>query len=81
MVDARACGCQIICSSTGGTKEIAGPDAIVIEEKEWNFEPLDLYKPPLMDFSKKINNEWNIDYNMNTVVDNYLNFFEKVIGV
>ena len=32
VVDARACGCHIICSSAGGTKEIAGPDATIIEE-------------------------------------------------
>ena len=33
--DARGCGCQIICSSSGGTQEIAGDDAIIIEE-DWN---------------------------------------------
>ena len=41
VVDARAAACQIICSSAGGTKEIAGPSAIVIEEDEWDFEPVD----------------------------------------
>jgi glycosyltransferase involved in cell wall biosynthesis len=38
VVDARACGCKIICSSAGGTREIAGADAIVLNEPEWNFQ-------------------------------------------
>tara|TARA_A100000172_G_scaffold16038_2_gene8586 strand:- start:15709 stop:16593 length:885 start_codon:yes stop_codon:yes gene_type:complete len=53
VVDARACGCTIICSSAGGTKEIAGSNAIIIEEEEWDYKPVALYKPPSMDFSKK----------------------------
>ena len=34
VVDARASECKIICSSTGGTQEIAGKGAIIIEEEE-----------------------------------------------
>ena len=78
VVDARAAGCRIICSSAGGTKEIAGPDAIVIEEDEWNHEPVDLYQPPTLDFSRKVNNEWNIDYNMVGVAKKYEQFMESV---
>ena len=55
VVDARAAGCRIICSSSGGTREIAGRTATTIEEEIWNFEPLALYNPPPMDFSKKTN--------------------------
>ena len=78
VVDARACGCKIICSSSGGTKEIAGPDAIVIEEDEWNFEPINLYQPPEMNFSRKINNVWDIDYNMSEVARKYVDFMGKL---
>lgn len=53
VVDARACGCIIICSSAGGTKEIAGSNAIVIVEDEWDFEPIALYEPHRLDFTKK----------------------------
>ena len=74
VVDARASGCQIICSSAGGTKEIAGPDAIVIKENEWDFKPVKLYEPPVMDFSKKIKNDYNNDYDMNGVAKKYENF-------
>jgi len=77
VVDARTSGCQIICSSAGGTKEIAGPDAIVIEEDEWDFEPVKLYEPPAMDFSKKIKNNYDNDYDMRKVAKKYEDFINN----
>ena len=75
VVDARASGCQVICSSTGGTKEIAGPDAIVIKENEWDLKPVKLYEPPVMDFDKKIKNNYNSEYDMREVAKKYEDFF------
>jgi len=49
VVDAQACGCEVVCSSTGGTNEIVYSGQI-INEKEWNFEPIKLYEPPSFDF-------------------------------
>jgi glycosyltransferase involved in cell wall biosynthesis len=81
VVDARASGCQIICSSAGGTKEIAGDNAIVIAEPEWDMEPVDLYSPPDINFSilfdKKCEKSYNIG--MNIVVEKYLNFIKQGI--
>lgn len=74
VVDARASGCKIICSSAGGTKEVAGPDAIVIEEEEWDMSPVNLYRPPRMDFEKTVDNLCDSDYNMNKVVEKYRKF-------
>ena len=79
VVDARAADCHIICSSAGGTREIAGPDATVIEEDEWDFEPVYLYEPPSLDFSRKIKNPYNVSYNMDTVCHAYHNFISKTI--
>ncbi len=76
VVDARACGCQIICSSAGGTKEIAGPDAIVIDEAEWDFSPVRLYEPPRMNFQNKIDNNHNSECDMLKVSQKYRNFIE-----
>lgn len=56
VVDARAAGCHIICSSSGGTSEIAGENSTIIQEDEWDFMPCKLYEPPKMDFSRKIIN-------------------------
>ena len=77
VVDARASGCKIVCSSSGGTKEIAGLSAVVIEEDEWGFEPVELYSPPPMDFSRKIKNIYDSDYNMESVAAQYKKVLEE----
>ena len=74
VVDARACGCHIICTDAGGTVEIAGPNSTIIHEDEWDFNPVMLYQPPVLDFSKKIDNTYNVDYDMTTVSQKYLTF-------
>jgi len=76
VVDARASACQIICSSAGGTREIAGPDATVIEEPEWDFKPTKLYNPPEMDFKRKVKNIHNSCYNMSDVAKKYAEFIK-----
>ena len=83
VVDAMACGCQIICSSAGGTKEIAGENAIIIEEAEWDFSPIALYKPPLLNFDKKVKNIWhnNDEYDMLSVSKKYYDFINGVNNV
>ena len=82
VVDAMACGCQIICSSAGGTKEIAGAEAIIIEEDKWDYSPIELYNPPQMDFSKKIENTWhnNKEFDMVAVCQKYYNFINGEIN-
>ena len=52
VVDARAAGCRIVCASSGGTEEVAGLDAVVVEEDAWDLTPLDLYTPPSLNFSR-----------------------------
>ena len=76
VVDARAAGCNIVCSSSGGTKEIAGPNAIIIEEDEWDFSPIKLYHPPKLDFSKKASNIYDIDISIENVSKKYLDIFK-----
>jgi len=78
VVDARACGCTIVCSSAGGTKEIAGSDAIIIQEDEGNFEPVALYQPPSLDFTKKINIGLDSELDMSKVSKLYK---EYIFGV
>ena len=74
VVDAKASGCQIICSSAGGTKEIAGLTATVIVEDEWDYKPTKLYKPPSIDFTQKIKNVYDVEYNMLNVAEKYVSF-------
>jgi glycosyltransferase involved in cell wall biosynthesis len=78
VVDARACGCRIICTDTGGTREIAGANAVVIRDLDWDFEPLDLYNPCELDFSnfsdlKGLDSEMNMSH----VSKRYINFIKE----
>jgi len=76
VVDAVACGCSVICSSTGGTKEVA-MSATLIEEDEWDFEPLRLYDPPQLDFTRKIENTHTTNIDMSFVAQEYTKFMEN----
>jgi glycosyltransferase involved in cell wall biosynthesis len=78
VIDARACGCKIICSSTGGTKEIAGISATVIEEPEWDFSFLDIKKPPQLNYDKVCQEGIESIISMAHTARNYSNFFTEV---
>jgi len=51
VVDAQAAGCKIVCTSSGGTNEIVNSGIMVFED-EWKFNPIKLYYPPQLDFTK-----------------------------
>ena len=53
VVDAQAAGCNVICSSTGGTHEIVMSGKI-ISEPSWDYSPIELYRPPIMSFENCI---------------------------
>jgi glycosyltransferase involved in cell wall biosynthesis len=73
VVDARACGCDIIVSSSGGTKEIAGKNATIVKDIEWDFSPLDLYSPPPLNYDIVFNNELDSSIDMSDVAQKYYN--------
>jgi glycosyltransferase involved in cell wall biosynthesis len=77
VIDARTCGCKIICSSSGGTKEVAGPGAIVIEEEEWDYNLIQEPQPPELDFSRYYVNEEKSNISMAATAKKYLNFFKE----
>ena len=78
VVDARACGCNLIVASSGGTKEIAGVDATIVEDLQWDLQPLDLYSPPSLDFSKIKKN--NIDSNID-IIDVSLRYIDALESI
>lgn len=80
VVDAKAAGCKIICSSAGGTAELTTWGDVIVEEDEWNFDPLELYNPPPLDFSKKIvKKDGNLCYNMDEVAKKYEKFLSRLL--
>lgn len=73
VVDAKASGCRVVCSSSGGTEEIAGEGSIVIEEDIWDFKPTNLYEPPKLDFSKaRPGLNYKADIDILNVAEQYL---------
>tara|TARA_Y100001937_G_scaffold18642_1_gene25687 strand:- start:37012 stop:37914 length:903 start_codon:yes stop_codon:yes gene_type:complete len=80
VIDARACGAKIICASSGGTKEIAGSDAIIIEDHDWDFSFIQSQSLPKLNYDKKINNVFNSDISMAKASKKYLNLFKEVIS-
>jgi len=73
VVDAAACGCHIICSSAGGTKEIAIGGTIIVED-EWDFKPTKLYEPPKLDFTKRRECKLKTNIDMTYVATQYHKF-------
>jgi glycosyltransferase involved in cell wall biosynthesis len=72
VVDARASGCELVVASSGGTREIAGPGATVVQDLEWDMRPLDLYSPPPLDFTRTFINELDSDTEIACVTDKYI---------
>ena len=80
VIDARACGCQIICSSSGGTKEIAGEDAVVLSEPQWDYSFLEEKVPPPINFDKRENTGVDSELSMLKVSKQYYNFFKEIVS-
>jgi hypothetical protein len=78
VVDARSAGCRIVCSSSGGTEEVAGLDAIVVEEDDWDLSPLDLYSPPRLDFSSVRAGKHDHLNDMTDVASRYASALESI---
>ena len=77
VVDAKACGCKIICSSTGGTKEIAGSDATIIKEEKWDYKFINNKKPPTLDFDLREDNGDYETLSMLQVSKRYYKFLKE----
>tara|TARA_A100001015_G_scaffold319964_1_gene444689 strand:+ start:1742 stop:2644 length:903 start_codon:yes stop_codon:yes gene_type:complete len=78
VVDARASGCKIVCTDSGGTKEIAGPEATVIKDMDWDFEPFKLYDPPSLNFSEKRKNKIESTIDIVEVAKKYEHFLSEI---
>lgn len=80
VVDARASGCRIVCSSSGGTKEIAGKNSIIIQDMDWDYLPFKLYEPPRLDFSKILESDTlESSLDISDVTDSYLSFLGELV--
>lgn len=71
VIDARACGCDLVVASSGGTKEIVEKNSKIIQDVVWDLSPLDLYSPPDLDFSKFTMSEAMCSIDISSVGDRY----------
>ena len=81
VIDARACGCHIVCSSAGGTKEICGINSSIVQEDEWDYSPIKLYSPPKMDFTNIKNGDYESKISMKDVAEKYCIVFKDVLEI
>lgn len=72
VVDARASGCEIIVASSGGTKEIAGQNATIVKDLNWDLHPLDLYTPPGLDYFNVSKNDLDNPIDIIQIAATYL---------
>ena len=78
VVDAQAAGCKIICSSTGGTKEIVN-NGIIVHEKKWDLSPIRLYEPPKIKWDNIENKSIKIRYDIKACSEKYLDVMKGVL--
>lgn len=78
VIDARAAGCHIICSSSGGTSEIAGLDSTIVQDMAWDYLPFKLYSPPGLDFDKTSPGNIASNLDINYCADQYIQFAERI---
>lgn len=72
VVDARSAGCKLVVASSGGTKEIAGQSSVILQDIEWDLSPLDLYSPPLLDYSKEKSNDIVSNIDIRNISQQYI---------
>jgi len=89
MVEAAVAGCPIIYSGSGGSQELGVGTGIAITDRQWDFKPCHLYKPPKLDdneiykamlFLKSNNIDINrTDLDIKNVALKYISFFESLL--
>jgi glycosyltransferase involved in cell wall biosynthesis len=78
VVDARACGCDLVVASSGGTREIAGKNATVVRDLEWDLRPLDLYSPPPLNFYNTFTNDLDVSIDIQDVSKKYIDSLTRL---
>lgn len=74
VVEAVCMGCPVICNNTGGTHEIVRPSGgIVLDlDKEYDYQPTDLYNTPVIDIEKVASAMWSCIKNRPIVSCNHV---------
>ena len=89
VVEALMSSCPVICTNSGGTKELVKNNGIILDDSIWDWEPHNLYDPPKLDMNKcveRFKGQSNIssfdrtdDLHIDIIADKYLDFFKRVM--
>lgn len=90
MVEAIVARCPVIYSKSGGHHELAKDSGIGIKDTYWDWEPIDLYSPPKINYEEvvaamiklkkeKIEYAINNRLNIEVVADKYIKYFKDIL--
>ena len=84
VVEALSQGCPVICTDSGGTKEIVKSNGAIIPElKQYEFELCDFDNPPAINVSGKLAQKINVDnshLDIRECAKKYMSFFNLLRG-
>lgn len=86
VIEALSVGVPVVCSDSGGTKELVGGHGLVLKERqEYGYELADYDTPPSIDVTQletlpeKSSLGPHIDINMSTVAQKYIELFRSIL--
>jgi len=78
VVDAKACGCRLHVSDSGGTPELVGEEDFVYDDEKFDFSVVALYEPPSMTLRRSSPALGTRDFSISTVTKNYIDVMERL---
>jgi glycosyltransferase involved in cell wall biosynthesis len=84
VVEALSQNCPVVCSSSGGTKELVGGYGVIVEDASYDFEPMNYDYPPTIDTSSVVLPHRSLlgahaDISMSSVVNAYVKLFTEIV--
>ena len=81
VVEALSQNCPVICTDSGGTKEIVRQNGIILKEKPYNYELADYDNPPSLNLRNILLQDievYNSYLDINQVAEKYHSLFEEL---
>ena len=81
VVEALSQGCPVICTDSGGTKEIVKNNGIILKEEKYSYELRDYDNPPIVDITSTLLKDievYNSYLDINIAAGKYCKLFESL---
>lgn len=83
VIEAISQGCPVICTDSGGTKEIVGKNGLILTDHPYNYELFDYDKPPHLDLTNfRLPQRPTVDrmsVDIGPVADAYIALFKELL--